>query len=291
MARFATHTLSALFFATLVGLAPAARAVDGVVLLNQNTSVSGLPGCPHSGFPIIICQPGSYRLSGNLTISDVNTDGIDITADKITLDLNGFTILGPVSCRPGTYPVQCSGSGTGLGIRAQTNNDIAVRNGTVRGMGGGGILLGGGGELVEGVHADQNANASGFGIAITNGTVTRSTVKANAGDGIVTTFAGIVSLNAVSFNGGNGIKGNSTRVNNNSIVRNGQDGIHGAILATFNVVTGNIGFGVANVIGFGGNVITGNGFGPFDGSSISMAFDGTSGTTGVALRNWCGFNC
>src|SRR3954466_9962513 len=90
-----------------------AFAVDGVVLLNQSTALAGLGGCDTPGFPIIICNPGSYRLSGNLTVPDANTTAIALFADNVTIDLNGFSISGPVTCVEGTYPVQCSAIGTG----------------------------------------------------------------------------------------------------------------------------------------------------------------------------------
>jgi len=70
--------------AAVLALAPSALAVDGTVHVNQNTSVNGLPGCPHSGFPIITCQSGSYRLSGNLGVTDADIDGIRITANNVT---------------------------------------------------------------------------------------------------------------------------------------------------------------------------------------------------------------
>ncbi len=76
--------------------AGAAFAVDGVKLIDQNTALvgntrGGVGGAP--GFPVTIDQPGSYRLSGNLTVPpDIN--GIEIASDDVTLDLNGFRIAG-----------------------------------------------------------------------------------------------------------------------------------------------------------------------------------------------------
>jgi len=96
MMRYLTY-FPILLFSSLLAFEPRA-AVDGVVLIHQGTSVNGLPGCPHAGFPIIICHAGSYRLAGNLTVSAVNTDAIDITTNDVTLDLNGFTISGPSVC-------------------------------------------------------------------------------------------------------------------------------------------------------------------------------------------------
>jgi hypothetical protein len=74
-------------------------AVDGVVLIDQNKALAGsvTPG-DLPGFPISIKQPGSYRLAGNLTLPDANTSGIEINVQNVTLDLNGFAILGSVTC-------------------------------------------------------------------------------------------------------------------------------------------------------------------------------------------------
>src|SRR5690348_13376939 len=74
-------------------------AVDGVVLIDQNHALAGniTPG-DTAGFPITISQPGSYRLTSNLTVPDLNTTGIQITADFVTIDMNGFSIIGPGVC-------------------------------------------------------------------------------------------------------------------------------------------------------------------------------------------------
>ena len=121
MSRFTTFGLT-----ILLAFAPAALAADGTVLINQSTITNGLTGCPTGGhFPIFICQPGSYRLSGNVTVPDANTDAIHITADNVTLDLNGFAILGPATCIPNTFPKQCSTTsttGTGNGITSFNSN-------------------------------------------------------------------------------------------------------------------------------------------------------------------------
>ena len=51
-------------------------AVDGVVLINQAAALAGnvTPG-DTPGFPVVISVSGSYRLSGNLTVPDANTNG------------------------------------------------------------------------------------------------------------------------------------------------------------------------------------------------------------------------
>jgi len=258
--RYSTCSLIVLF-SSLLAFAPPAAAVDGVVLIHQATSVNGLPGCPHVGFPILICHSGSYRLAGNLDVTAVNTGAIDITADNVTLDLNGFAVSGPAVCTPGTYPVQCTNAGSGFGVFSLSKN-AAVRNGTVRGFGSG-VALAGLGSTVDGLRAESNSSAviGSAGILVTNGIVTRCTSTANAGDGIrALPFEATVSLNTVSFNGGFGINGGSN-VANNSISENGQDGIHNATGALYNTVFANIGAGISDDLsdfGYLGNVIFGN---------------------------------
>jgi hypothetical protein len=100
-------------------------AVDGNVLINQSTVMAA------GGFPYTIAQPGSYRLSGNL-IAPPSVNAIQISADGVTLDLNGFT----VSCSvllPNT--VRCI-SETG------DFHNISVQNGVVKGTIAGGTAAG-----------------------------------------------------------------------------------------------------------------------------------------------------
>src|SRR5438270_1570559 len=81
------------------GLSCNIYAVDGVVLIDQNRALAGnvTPG-DAPGFPVTISVPGSYRLSGNLMVPDAHTSAISITADHVTIDLNGFSIIGPTVC-------------------------------------------------------------------------------------------------------------------------------------------------------------------------------------------------
>ena len=104
------------FILVLAALLPCSLfAVDGQKLINLSTVMAA------GGFPYVISQPGSYKLSDNLT-APPETTAINLAADGITLDLNGFTVQCSVTL-PNT--VKC--------INATVNN-IEVRNGVVKGL-------------------------------------------------------------------------------------------------------------------------------------------------------------
>jgi hypothetical protein len=74
------------WMAVVAVLACKLYAADGVVLIDQNRALAGgvTPG-DAPGFPVTISQHGSYRLSGNLTVSDTNTNVVDIVTDNVPL--------------------------------------------------------------------------------------------------------------------------------------------------------------------------------------------------------------
>jgi hypothetical protein len=271
MSRFTTFGLT-----ILLAFAPAALAADGTVLINQSTITNGLTGCPTGGhLPIVICQPGSYRLSGNVTVPDANTDAIHINADNVTLDLNGFAILGPATCTPFTFPLQCSTTGTGTGILSINNNHIGVSNGAINGMGSAGIRFIGNGARIDGLRVANNAGVcqslpnctlgefSG-GIIAEDAVISNCTVTANAEVGIFVALSGTVNQNIVSYNGGFGIAGNgdgSLVASNNSVFVNGQDGMNNVTLAFNNSIRSNKGIGFScldTTCSFEGNVFLSN---------------------------------
>jgi len=280
MSRFTTCGLT-----ILLAFAPAALAVDGTVLINQSTITNGLTGCPTGGhFPIIICQSGSYRLSGNVTVPDANTDAIHINADNVTLDLNGFALQGPVTCQQGIIPVQCSvkGQGAGFGIFSN-NNNISVSNGAIFGMGSSGITLNGTGERVDGLRVASNL---GDGLDSLTGEIiiTNCTSTSNQGAGIAIN-AGTANGNSVSFNGFFGILGSQSGLvvaSNNSVRSNEQDGVSNVALAINNTISSNVGFGLscsAAECAFEGNSFRGNQGGAVkNGTSLGHNF-----ATGLAV--------
>jgi hypothetical protein len=249
--------------------------VDGVVLISQDAALAGgISGaCDTPGFPVTICQSGSYRLSSNLTVPDANTNGIVIDADKVTIDLNGFSISGPAVCADATYPVVCTATGTGVGISNVRSTTGTIRNGTVRGMGRSGIELAGFGNsyntiLVEKVHAESNAGPDGAGIQVYGGSVTQCTATTNAGDGLRLDVGNAIS-NMVRTNGRNGISGGGV-VSDNAVSGNGQNGIHLALNVFNNMVGFNLGFALYSVQAYRGNVLLNGGGGLVGGGGTSL---------------------
>ena len=229
MSRFTTCGLT-----ILLAFAPVVLAVDGTVLINQSTITNGLTGCPTGGhFPIIICQSGSYKLSGNLTVPDANTDAIDVSANDVTIDLNGFSISGP-GTKGSSFIVGTGIQGSGI--------NTSVFNGTIRGMGNLGINLNSGGRVYkvqatangsDGIQALDSSLVSecisrangGRGINVV-GTATNNLVDGNAGDGIA--GFGQITGNTVLFNAGNGINlegDDHTLISGNLVTSNGKGGI------------------------------------------------------------------
>jgi hypothetical protein len=96
----------------LLSLATPAFAVDGCIEINDAKIQAG------GGYPFEISSTGCYRLTGNLNLP-ANKTGLVIYAKDVTLDLNGFAIIG---------------NGSGVGISSVGEN-FSVFNGTVRGMG------------------------------------------------------------------------------------------------------------------------------------------------------------
>ena len=200
---------------------------SGQVIISQAKALAGgISGpCDAPGFPITICTPGSYKLDGNLRVP-ANTDGIDIAVSNVTIDLNGFSVIGPVTCTGSGTTLSCSHATGGDGI-TQTgsfvNGQETVRNGSVRGFGLLGVGLTGVGNIVENVNASENLAT---GIFVWQGTVNKSTSSRNAAGGIVC-FAGQVKSNMVYGNGSDGILLNRCTATDNATNYNAGYGLSG----------------------------------------------------------------
>lgn len=170
------------------------------------------PGDADSAFKIT--QPGSYYLTGKVTGAS-GKHGIEITANNVTIDLNGFTMTG------------ATGSLDGIAATAGVLN-TAILNGTISGWGDEGIDLYTStcrSTRVQGVLVSSNLGDGitvcyqsvvrdciaylngGSGIFALADTVVEDCVaKSNTVDGIVVSALGVVSRCESRDNGGNGIR-------------------------------------------------------------------------------------
>jgi hypothetical protein len=206
-------TAAAVLIGAAMMFAAPAFAVDGVVLINQATVMAA------GGFPYKVTQPGSYKLSGNLVVSASSTDGIDINVSNVSIDLNGFTISGPVTCSGGGSSIRCVGNG-GTGISAfaglSAGFNVTVRNGSVVGFGTG-INLQGSGSLVEEVHASGN---SSLGLSVTYGLARRNIASGNGSTGINTSNSEVIE-NVANLNGQIGLQAIGGMYGSNTFDDNG----------------------------------------------------------------------
>ena len=171
-------------------------------------NAANTPGDADSLFKIT--QPGSYYLTGNIS-GVANKDGIEIAASGVTLDLNGFDLLGV--------------TGSSYGVRAGSLTNIAVVNGSVRNWGIYGVYLGNASNsCLEGVRASGNLLGGIY--SGSRGTITNCSADGNTEYGIVAFPGSTVTNCSASNNTGYGIYALSgSTVTNCTASNNTGDGI------------------------------------------------------------------
>ncbi len=233
---------SSLLLTAVSGFAQGSLTPPGAPAPSMKTLAQIEPRTPISSLPFLITNSGSYYVTTNLTGTS-GLNGIYINANNVTLDLNGFAMLG------------VSGAGYAVEVNGAYNN-VTVRNGAIYNWGGGlesayttsrgqiieglkiygsvsagiiiqgisvirdcvvvtngtdGIYCGGfgGGGLIVGCMASGNL---GRGIYLNNGVVLDSRVEYNTGDNIVVSdgseVRGCATIGASSlFSSNVGIRG------------------------------------------------------------------------------------
>jgi hypothetical protein len=176
-------------------------------------NAANTPGDADSIFRI--AQPGSYYLTGNVA-GIAAKHGVEIAASGVTLDLNGFDLVG------------VAGSLDGVSVTLVNVVNVNVRNGSVRSWGGSGINLTDAATSatnVADIVAAQNVFAGirmGFG-----GTITRCTAYNNAGSGIAGAAGTVITECASNTNGGHGITtGSGCTISRCTVRSNVADGIN-----------------------------------------------------------------
>ena len=90
--------------------APVMKSLDQIEA--RTPLLPGAPGVTYANGAYTITQPGSYYLVGHLTATNLTDALIRLTANNVTLDLNGFTLFGT----NGLLPAAISGQGQGYRI-------------------------------------------------------------------------------------------------------------------------------------------------------------------------------
>ncbi|MGD9691008.1 MAG: right-handed parallel beta-helix repeat-containing protein [Phycisphaerales bacterium] len=197
-----------------------------------------------------ISQPGSYYLTGNV-IGVAGRHGIEISSSGVTLDLNGFEVIG-VGAAGGAFD----------GVRAFGGfKNITIKNGHVRNWGDDGVeianVVNSAGARVVNVQSTGNA---GIGIACStsNGVVIACTASENGSTGISATR--LISECSAVDNAGSGLSvGQGGTIINSTAFSNDGNGLFS---------------------GFGGTIV--------NCTSDNNADDGIEASNGTTITN-CSF--
>ncbi len=230
-----------------------------------------------------ITQSGSYYLTGNVTGASGRM-GIEVVATDVTIDLNGFSLIGSVG--------SLDGIATAPGVRS-----VVVRNGTVSGWGGYGLNLYSGSTVlaarVEGVIARSNGNA---GISLGPNAIARDcSAESNESSGFELLLNGVLENCVSRENGGAGvITGNAVAIRASSFRQNGTAGIQTGIAclivdcAAFdNIGSGIVASSFAKVENCTSVSNGGHGISVGASSSVQSCVAGLNGASGVVAASDC----
>jgi len=216
---------------TLVAIAVlgSASAFAQTKIDQQKALAGGITAGDAAGFPVTLSHAGSYRLASNLVVP-AGVSGIEITASNVTLDLNGYSITGPMTCTAGQNAVTCTGGAPALarGIDAGSASGVTIRNGVVQGFQQHGIVYAQGG-LIQGMLVRSNAGTGITGLNTVAAVlqVQDTRMELNAGGGIST--QALIERCSAGQNGATGIynAGNGAVTMHSSAHRNFGYGIQG----------------------------------------------------------------
>ncbi len=172
---------------------------------------------PISSLPYYISSPGSYYLTGNLTVTSTkDVYAIYIASSNVTIDFMGFTIT-----------QVAGGAAAGISAGSYALENITIKNGAISGFSSSGISLWyASGGRVENMQITDNVD---YGILIgTRSIVKNNIVRGSGNHGIMAGRGSLVDQNVVGDGLDRGIYGADTAITNNVVMNNGTDGIYGA---------------------------------------------------------------
>ncbi len=219
------------------------------------TYADNTPGTEITSLPYTISTPGFYYITNDLTC-DESDHGITVETNNTTIDLMGFSLIGPGKDAGGDHS----------GVYMDGRSNVEIRNGTIRGfrtsgilehsttgsghrclniraLGNGysGIYMSGSAHLVKYCTANKNVPS---GIVVQSGsTVTGNTCYKNTIDGIWVGSGVTLTGNNCSYNGNHGIytNGPGSTITGNTCRYNTAWGIflHSQCLVAQNTATNN----------------------------------------------------
>jgi hypothetical protein len=267
----------------LLLLAPlTSHAVDGVLEINQACINGGCFPGDDPGLPILIANPGSYRLTSNIDISSYpspeSLTAILINANNVSLDLNGFAISGTTVCAVGPAPqspvTSCSPTGSGNGVEVYSSSRTSISNGFVKGMGHYGVYCGAGCRISDMVVSENGLDGIG---GVHQGLIVDSHSYRNGNGGFLAVGSVLIGNSAVG-NKAYGIQSYNGRLDNNIITSNGAMGVDCQGCSVSNsMIRKNESYGIVFGAGstYGGNTLQENTLGSVSGSALQTA------------PNWC----
>ena len=278
--------------------------IPGICLTSTSALMAQDPRTPISSLPFNITMQGSYYLTANLTANG-SGGGVTISADNVTLDLNGFALIG-------------GGSGQVAGIKVSgAHKNIVIRNGTVRSWTNGGVnAVNAANSVIQSLRVSNNTAPSTFFNIAALSIGSQSTVKEcfvtqnTFCQGIAAGRASLVSacvvsghsasagiqagddcyiLGNISDSNGTGITmGSGNRIESNSCTANVSAGLFVPSGATNNVLIRN----TARSNNPNYNIATGNRYGTIANltpGGTGAAFGNGAATTIVTSDPWANF--
>jgi hypothetical protein len=244
--------------------------------------------------PLTISKPGSYYLTGDANIK-ADASAITVTANNVTIDLNGFTLEGPG---------KDFATANGAAAITYNANDLAVVNGTMTEWPSGGLRRLGSG--VRGVALDLRiANTGGYAIFLLNGSlVANCQIYSNSGSTAVRLFDGSQVYNTLVAYSGVDNTSNAFHIEDSSVVencvafQNEGDGFQiqdGATIRN-SVARQNGGYGIEAagsavlIEGCSATDNTASGIFATSGARISGTISYSNGGNGIALGSAAGFS-
>ncbi len=180
-------------------------SVDGVFEISDLCALTG--GCftgDSAGYPVTISAEGSYVLTSGLMQTSVATSVIQISADNVSLDLNGFALKGSTVCT-GIPVISCTGMGGGDGIRVIDSNNTRIFNGSIIRMADDGIYANGSSQnpWLDSLIIAENGNDGIQWDALASGQITNSSVFRNRNNGLSLGFGSMRAADMVVRGNGN----------------------------------------------------------------------------------------